>query len=243
MGESSNAESRSMSDLERELRNNLEIVFEKVEKACERAGRKREEVKVLGASKGQSVEKIQIVHKLGIKLFGENYVQEAERKIALLKELPIEWHFIGRLQTNKVKKAIKLFHVIESVDRIELIDELEKRLLRQGTGQKVLIEVNVGKELSKGGVREEELEKLVERLSRSSSLEVCGLMCLPPWSEDPQKSRPYFQKMRKLFEDLKPIFGQSFTELSMGTSHDFEIAIEEGATIVRIGTLLFGSRT
>lgn len=232
-----------LGDLEIELRRNLERILERIERACEKAGRKREEVRILGASKGQSIEKIRTLVNLGITLFGENYVQEAERKITALGDLPIEWHFIGRLQTNKVKKAIRLFKVIESIDRVELVEELEKRLSKEGRRQQVLIEVNIGEESTKGGVLERDLEFLVQKLKECSSIDVCGLMCLPPWSEDPERIRPYFQKMSRLFERLKPLFGENFTELSMGTSSDFEIAVEEGATIVRLGTLLFGPRT
>lgn len=230
-------------DLEESLKRNLEIILERVERACRRSGRTVESVRILGASKGQEIDKIKILASLGIRIFGENYVQEAEKKIVALRDLPVEWHFIGRLQTNKVKKAIRLFHVIESVDRVDLVEELEKRLIQEGKSQEVFIEVNIGEEPTKGGVKEGDLDALIGRLINSPCLEVRGLMCLPPLFEDPERVRPYFQRMQELFMKLRPLFGEKFTELSMGTSNDFEIAIEEGATIVRIGTLLFGPRT
>lgn len=232
-----------MKELESLLKRNWEALLERVEKACLRAGRKRGEVKILGASKGQSPEKIRLLASFGLNLLGENYVQEAESKREALKDLSLEWHFIGRLQTNKVKRAIKLFHLLETVDRISLAEELEKRLAAEGRVLPIFIEVNIGHEPTKGGVLPENLVGFAEEILKLPHLEVRGLMCLPPWSEDPEKVRPYFIRMRELFEELKPIFGASFRELSMGTSHDFEVAIEEGATLIRVGTLLFGPRT
>lgn len=228
--------------LKRKLKENFEKVQERIDKVLSRTFRPRDSVRILGASKKQSPEKIRILYDLGVKLFGENYVQEGEKKVESLKDLSIEWHFIGRLQTNKVKKAIKLFRVIESLDRIELAEEIEKRAKALNTKVLVFIEVNIGREKTKGGVLPEELKFFSERLLEFSHIEVKGLMCLPPIEENPERERPYFKKMRKLFEEMKPFFGETFTELSMGTSHDFEIAIEEGATIIRLGTILFDKR-
>ncbi|MFN3568473.1 MAG: YggS family pyridoxal phosphate-dependent enzyme, partial [Caldimicrobium sp.] len=216
--------------MENELKSNCELVMERIEKACFRAGRKPEEIKILGASKKQDPRKIRILYHLGIKIFGENYVQEAEKKKAYLSDLDIEWHFIGRLQRNKVKKAINIFHLIETVDRIEVALELEKRLSVLGKRLPVFIEVNVGEEETKGGVKPDNLLSFVESIIELKHLEIKGLMCLPPLEENIELARPYFRLMRKLFEKVKPLCGDNFTELSMGTSHDFEIAIEEGAT-------------
>ena len=228
--------------LRRQLKANLEKVQERIERALSRALRPKESLKILGASKKQAPEKIQILYELGVKLFGENYVQEAEKKIEALKDLPIEWHFIGRLQTNKVKKALRLFKVIETLDRIELAEELDKRARAVNIKIPIFIEINIGREKSKAGIFPEELKAFAEKLLNFSHIEVRGLMCLPPYEEDPEKVRPYFAKMRELFEELKPLFGEAFSDLSMGTSNDFEVAIEEGATIVRLGTILFGKR-
>lgn len=227
---------------EKELKENLERVLEKVEKACIRAGRKREEIKILGASKKQDPQKIRLLYQLGLKIFGENYVQEAERKQSLLSDLDIEWHFIGRLQRNKVKRALQIFHVIETLDRVELASEIEKRLKETKEKYPLFIEINIGEEATKGGIKPEELYKFAETLLEFKHLEIKGLMCLPPYFERVDRVRPYFIKMREFFEKLKPLFGEPFRELSMGTSHDFEVAIEEGATLIRLGTLLFGKR-
>ena len=224
------------------LRKNYENLLERVEKACLRVGRKPEEVKILGASKGQSEEKIRVLYSLGLRLFGENYVQEAEKKIKNLADCAIDWHLIGRLQTNKAKKAVSLFSTIHSLDRLSLAEELEKRARSLNKRINVLIEVNIGHEATKAGIFEENLEEFVTKLKDFPNLNLIGLMCLPPLSDDEKKTRFYFQKMRDLFEKIKPLVSDEFTELSMGTSSDFEIAIEEGATIIRIGTLLFGPR-
>jgi len=224
------------------LRKNYESLLERVEKACLTAGRKPEEVKILGASKGQNEEKIRVLYSLGLRLFGENYVQEAERKIKNLKDLDVDWHFIGRLQTNKAKKSVSLFSTIHSLDRLALAEELEKRAKALNKTLKVLIEINIGHEPTKAGVFEEDLEDFLEKIKDLSSLKLIGLMCLPPLTEDKSKIRFYFQRMRRIFERIKPFLGEEFVELSMGTSSDFEIAIEEGATIIRIGTLIFGPR-
>lgn len=228
--------------MEVELKVNFEEVMERVEKACFRAGRKLNDIKILGASKKQDPAKIRILYNLGIKIFGENYVQEAEKKISSLSDLNIEWHFIGKLQRNKVKKAINIFHLIETVDRPELALELEKRLSELGKKLPVFIEVNVGEEETKGGVKPGELLQFVESIIGLRHLEIRGLMCLPPLEEKSELTRSYFSLMRELFEKIKPICGDNLTELSMGTSHDFEVAIEEGATIIRLGTILFGKR-
>jgi pyridoxal phosphate enzyme (YggS family) len=231
-----------MQDLRAFLLNNFNVIKEKIGIACRKAGRNPQEVKLLGASKKQPPEKIAILHELGVKLFGENYVQEGEKKIKELKDLNIEWHFIGRLQTNKVKKAISLFSVIQTLDRIELAKEIQKRAEKLNKEVPVLIEVNIGKEETKAGVLPDQLEKFWEEVQKFDRIKVIGLMCLPPWKENPEEVRPYFAKMKELFEKLKPLAGKEFTELSMGTSGDFHIAIEEGATIVRIGESLFGKR-
>lgn len=230
-------------NLKTKLRENYIKVLENVQKACERSGRKVEEIKILGASKKQSPEKIKIVFELGVKIFGENYVQEAEKKILELKNLPIEWHFIGRLQTNKVKKALSLFSMIQTLDRISLAQEIQKQAEKKDLIVSVLIEINIGKEPTKGGVDPEKLEEFIEEIKRFDRIKIKGLMCLPPYEENPEKIRPYFIKMKEIFEKIKPFMNSEFKELSMGTSNDYHVAIEEGATIIRIGEALFGKRT
>jgi pyridoxal phosphate enzyme (YggS family) len=227
------------------IKENLERVLERIEKACIRAGRKVEEVKLLGATKSRTVEEIKEAYDCGLKLFGENRVQEAKEKIPKLKELGVKacWHMIGHLQTNKVKHAVELFDVIESVDRERLVKELEKRLLKIGKKMDVLIEVKLSPEETKHGCSPQELEKLASLIISSPCLNLKGLMVVPPYFENPEEVRPYFANLRKLRDSLEKTFGLKFPELSMGMSHDFEVAIEEGATIVRIGTAIFGERS
>ena len=229
-------------DWRNQIKENYFEILENIQKSCKKADKKPEEIKILGASKKQSPEKIKIAFELGIKLIGENYVQEAEKKINELEKLPIEWHFIGRLQTNKVKKALNLFSLIQTLDRIKLAQEIQKQAEKKNLIVPVLIEVNIGKESTKGGVDPEKVEEFIEKVKNFNRIKIIGLMCLPPYEENPEKVRPYFIKMRELFERLKPYMNSDFKELSMGTSNDYFIAIEEGTTMVRIGEALFGKR-
>ncbi|WP_457600740.1 YggS family pyridoxal phosphate-dependent enzyme [Hydrogenivirga sp.] len=221
----------------------LTHILERIERACERSGRKPSEVKLLGASKTVPPERIREFYGCGLKTFGENRVQEFLKKYEALSGLSIEWHFIGRLQTNKVKYLIDKVALIHSLDRQSLADELQKRASRENRVQGVLIEVNVGGEETKGGVQPEGLCELYEYATSLPNLRVEGLMTIPPYREDPEKVRPFFMKLRELKEELERHFRVELTHLSMGMSHDFEVAVEEGATIVRVGTLLFGERT
>ncbi|WP_029519969.1 YggS family pyridoxal phosphate-dependent enzyme [Persephonella sp. IF05-L8] len=225
------------------IRENVEKIKEKIEKAVQKAGRKPEDVILLAASKTQPPEKIVEAYEAGIRYFGENRVQEGIKKIEALSDLKdIHWHLIGGLQTNKAKYAVKYFELIHSLDREALADELDKRAGKIEKVQDVLIEVNVGEEETKYGVKPENLEKLFEYSMQKENLRILGLMCIPPYFEDPEKSRPYFAMLREMKEQLEKKFNISLPHLSMGMSHDFEVAIEEGATIVRIGTAIFGER-
>ena len=225
------------------IRENVEKIKERIEKAAQRAGRKPEDIILLAASKTQPPEKIVEAYQAGIRYFGENRVQEGIKKIEALSDLKdIHWHLIGGLQTNKAKYAVKYFELIHSLDREALADELDKRAEKIGKTQDVLIEVNVGEEETKYGVKPENLEKLFEYSLQKENLRILGLMCIPPYFEDPEKSRPYFAMLIDMKEQLEKKFNVSLPHLSMGMSHDFEVAIEEGATIVRIGTAIFGER-
>ena len=225
------------------IRENVEKIKERIEKAAQRAGRKAEDIILLAASKTQPPEKIVEAYQAGIRYFGENRVQEGIKKIEALSDLKdIHWHLIGGLQTNKAKYAVKYFELIHSLDREALADELDKRAGKIGKTQDVLIEVNVGEEETKYGVKPENLEKLFEYSLQKENLRILGLMCIPPYFEDPEKSRPYFAMLRDMKEQLEKKFNVSLPHLSMGMSHDFEVAIEEEATIVRIGTAIFGER-
>jgi pyridoxal phosphate enzyme (YggS family) len=217
----------------------IQEIEQKLARACERAGRKREEVLLLGASKYANAERIKEAYQCGVRVFGESRAQDFLKKFEELKDLPIDWHFIGNLQTNKVKYIIDKVSLIHSLDRPSLAEEIQKRAERLGKVQDVLIEVNVGREETKGGVYEEDLEKLFEYCLSLKNLRVLGLMAIPPYKENPEEVRPYFVKLRKLKEKLEELYKIKLPHLSMGMSGDFEVAVEEGATIVRIGSAIF----
>jgi pyridoxal phosphate enzyme (YggS family) len=221
---------------------NVEKIRKRIVNACERAGRNPEEVQILAATKTRTPEEIKEAFRAGIKLFGENRVQEARDKIPVLQELPVEWHMIGHLQTNKVKYAVKLFDVIETVDRQKLVDELEKKLSQIGKVIRVFIEVKLSPEETKHGCNPEEVESLARYILCKEHLKLEGLMTVPPYLENPEDVRPYFRRLREIRDSLQDKLGIPLPHLSMGMSHDFEVAVEEGATIVRIGTAIFGER-
>ena len=227
-----------------DIKKNVEEIFDIVRKSAERSGRKFEDIIVLAASKTQPPEKILKAYEAGIKYFGENKVQEGMKKIDQLKEkMPnAHWHLIGGLQTNKAKYAVKYFEMIHSVDRKPLVDELEKRAKKINKTQDILIEVNVGEEETKYGVKPDSLKELVEYTLGKENLNLLGLMCISPYSENKEDSRKYFVMLREMKEDIENTFKIKLPHLSMGMSNDFDIAIEEGATIVRIGTRIFGER-
>ncbi|NDA09749.1 MAG: YggS family pyridoxal phosphate-dependent enzyme [Verrucomicrobia bacterium] len=224
------------------LEQNYSRLSDEIRQAAEKAGRSPNSVRLLAVSKKVPSERLRILWGLGHRLFGENRVQEARVKIP---EMPPggEWHFIGGLQTNKAKEAVEWFDVVESVDRIELAEELQKRSEAAGKCLKVLIEVNVGGEAAKHGAKPEEAGALLAAINGMSRLEVRGLMAIPPFREDPAEARPFFRKLREIREGLEQSSGAGLPELSMGMSHDFAVAITEGATLVRIGTALFGPRS
>lgn len=209
--------------------------------AAEKAGRDPGSVRLLAVSKKVPAERLRILWGLGHRLYGENRVQEARVKIP---EMPAggEWHFIGGLQTNKAKDAVEWFDVIESVDRFELAQELQKRAEATGKNLKVLLEINVGGEAAKHGAKPEQAEELLRMVNGLSRLEVRGLMAIPPFREEPEQARPFFRKLREIRDGLEQVCGAGLPDLSMGMSHDFPVAIAEGATLVRIGTALFGPR-
>ena len=228
--------------MEDSLEENYSRLCGEIRQAAERAGREPAAVRLLAVSKKMPAERLRILWGLGHRLFGENRVQEARAKIP---EMPAggEWHFIGGLQTNKAKEAVEWFDVIESVDRMELGEELQKRAEAAGKNLRVMIEVNVGGEAAKHGAKPEEAGALLTALNGMSRLEVMGLMAIPPFREDPEEARPFFRKLREIRDQLEQSSGAGLPELSMGMSHDFAVAIAEGSTLVRIGTALFGPRS
>jgi pyridoxal phosphate enzyme (YggS family) len=225
-----------------ELAERLRGIQERIGRAARRAGRQLEEVHLVAVSKQVGIAPLQEARSAGLSLFGENRVQEALTKISALGP-GIEWHFIGYLQRNKVKAVVGRFELIHSLESLLLAQEVHRCCERVGQRQRVLIEVNVSGEPSKHGVALREVEGLVKELVGLPLLQVEGLMTIPPHSADPQRSRPYFRSLRELRERLSEVTGKRLMDLSMGMSNDFEVAIEEGATYVRIGTALFGERT
>jgi len=218
-----------------EIEANLQRVRERIARAAERAGRRAQDVLLVGVSKTVDVERIRQAIAAGIPALGENRVQEALAKVDAIGR-PVPWHLVGHLQTNKARDAVDLFDVIHSLDRLELARELDKRAHARGHTVSALVEVNVGGEASKGGVAPEELGRLLEGVAALTHVKVRGLMAIPPEAKEPEDARVWFRALRKLGEKY------ALPELSMGMSGDFEIAIEEGATVVRVGTAIFGAR-
>ena len=201
-------------------------------------------IRLLAVSKTMPAEVVQDSIEAGISNLGENYIQEAREKINALAAYPVTWHFIGHLQSNKAKYAVRLFDLIHSVDSLKLAQELNKYAKKNDKIQAILIQVNVAKEVSKSGVYVEDTLQLLKEVSRLENIAVKGLMTMPPFFNAPEKARPYFTALRELRDQIKmeAIPNISMDELSMGMTGDFEAAIEEGATIVRIGTAIFGDR-
>ena len=232
------------SQLYLEISRNLKAVRQRIAEACSRCGRDPAEVRLLSVTKTMSAETIRLAIQAGAGLFGENYIQEAREKCGALAEYPVSWHFIGHLQTNKAKYAVKLFDLIHTVDSLRLATELDREARKIGKVQRILIQVNIGKEASKSGIDAESAEALIRNLADFANISVQGLMVIPPFFDEPERVRPYFRGLCELRDTLdKPgISGIRLNELSMGMTGDFEAAIEEGATLVRIGTAIFGER-
>lgn len=226
------------------LGRNLRSVLHRIAAACQRAGRKQESVRLIAVTKYIGPELARALYDLGVKDFGENRLQVAEPKVTALADLPIRWHWIGRLQTNKTHKALESFSEIHSIDRLELVEALDRRLsaaaelLRKQKIQ-VYIQVNISGEESKSGVRPDEADALAERILASPYLDWVGLMTMAPEYADPGKTRPVFSGLRELCDQMAARYHRAGMRLSMGMSHDFEVAVEEGATDLRIGSVLF----
>jgi len=227
---------------------NIAAVRERIALAAHRAGRSANEIDLMAVSKTHPPERIREAHAAGLRLFGENRVQEFAGKAGELANLAgAEWHMIGHLQTNKAGKAAELFHAVDSVDSVKLAEKLDVAARSLGKKMTVLIEINVGGEAAKSGAAldSRELEELLLAAPRFEALEFRGLMTVPPFADDPEDARHYFRKLRELRDAIVarrlPAVGTDV--LSMGMSHDFEVAIEEGSTCVRVGTAIFGERT
>ena len=213
--------------------------------AAQRSGRRPDEVRLIAISKTHPATVIKQVCQLGATDFGENRVQEAEGKIAEIGRESGRWHLVGHLQANKARRAVNLFDVIHSVDTLDLAKRLDRLCVKESRESlPVLIQVDLGHEETKSGIDESELTHLVENLGPLTRVKLIGLMTLPPFFDDAEQSRPFFRRLRELRDELnqRGAFGEQAGELSMGMTHDFEVAIEEGATMVRIGTAIFGAR-
>lgn len=223
---------------------NLELIQERISRAAGRAGRRVEDVTIVAVSKTFPFEAIRAAYDAGLRHFGENRVQEWESKQAHLADLDATWHLIGHLQGNKARRAANLFDRVDSVDTLSLAQRLDASFAEDRAGKtlQVLIEVRLGDEATKSGVEEQDLPALAEGVFAFPHLQLLGLMTIPPFLDDLEQVRPYFSKLRELRDDLVQRIGRPLPVLSMGMSHDFEIAIEEGATEIRIGTALFGER-
>ena len=225
-----------------DLAANLNSIQKRIAAACDRAGREANSVTLLAVTKSHPPEVVQEAAKLGLTFFGENRVQEAKAKIPLCPG-NLRWHMIGHLQSNKCRDAVEFFKMIQSVDSLSLAQEINKRAEQAARTMPVLIEVNVAGEASKFGYQPERLLVELKDLNALPRIEIHGLMTVPPWSADAEKTRPHFRRLREIKTQCEQILGAPLPHLSMGMSGDFEIAIEEGATMVRIGTELFGPRT
>ena len=223
------------------LPENLSSIQQRIRSACNRCDREPNSVTLLAVTKTQPPEMVAATAELGLVLFGENKVQEAKAKIPLCSG-KLRWHFIGHLQSNKCRDAVQLFQMIQSVDSFSLAREISRRAGEAAKTMPILLEVNLAGEASKFGYKPEQLLAELKEINALSRIEIHGLMTVPPWSPDAENSRPHFRKLRELKMRCEEVLGAPLPHLSMGMSGDFEVAIEEGATIIRIGTALFGLR-
>jgi pyridoxal phosphate enzyme (YggS family) len=227
-----------------ELQTRLENVLNRIKNAALSYSRDPETIRLVAVSKTIPADMVKEAIEAGVKILGENYIQEARKKFDALSSYPVSWHFIGHLQTNKAKYAVRLFDLIHSVDSLKLAHELNKQAKKINKIQEILIQVNISMESTKTGVYEQDALSLIKDISHLENLSVKGLMTMPPFFNEPEKVRPYFSALRKLRDQIKKesIPNIAMDELSMGMTGDFEAAIDEGASLVRIGTAIFGER-
>lgn len=220
------------------LSENLSAVQTRIRRAAEKVGRSADQIKLVAVSKTHGIESLRAAIEAGATVFGENKVQEADGKVGILGRENLEWHLIGHLQSNKARKAVQIFDVIHTLDSIELAERLERICIEENRAElAVLIQVNLANEATKNGVDEKGLPPIIEFLKNCERLKCAGLMIIPPSADDVELVRPYFKRLREIRDEMLPN-----GELSMGMSHDYETAIEEGATIIRVGTAIFGAR-
>lgn len=226
-----------------QIRANLDNLHEKIVRAAQHAGRGAGEITLVAVSKTFPVGAIRAAYEAGARHFGENRVQEWESKQRALADLDATWHLIGHLQSNKARRAAYLFRRVDSVDDLALAKRLDAAAAAEGKNLPILVEVHLGGEATKSGVPESDLLALAQSIAPFAHVDLVGLMMIPPFTQDPEDARPYFRKLRELRDDVTRRLGRRLPVLSMGMSHDFEIAIEEGATEIRLGTAVFGQRS
>ena len=226
------------------IKDNFNRVNKQIVDAVMSCGRKPDTIQLIAVSKRKSVKMIMEGIQAGAKHFGENYIQEAIEKIDVIGKNKICWHFIGHLQSNKAKFAVKYFEYIHTVDTLKLAKSIDKQAKKIDKIQKILVQVNIGKEETKSGTRIEETIELIKQISTFENLSLQGLMCMPPYFSDPEKARIYFKQLGLLKEKImaRKLGNVTMEHLSMGMSNDFKVAIEEGSTMVRVGTSIFGRR-
>ena len=226
------------------MRQRLEQIKQRIRQAAESCNRDAESVRLVAVSKTIATERVKDALECGVTILGENYIQEAREKFNALVQYPVGWHFIGHLQSNKAKYAVRLFDLIHSVDSLKLARELHKQAQKADKVQAILVQVNISGEGTKSGISAKEAPGLISEISRMECLSIKGLMTMPPYFYQPEKVRPFFAALRQLRDEIKnqAPANVSMQELSMGMTGDFEVAIQEGASLVRIGTAIFGER-
>ncbi len=222
----------------------VESVLSAIRSAAEKAGRRPDSIRLVAATKTVTADRIREGIGAGLSILGENRVQEALPKVEALAQAPVRWHFIGHLQRRKVRSVVGMFELIHSVDSLELAQEIDRRAGEAGRPQGILLEVNIGGETTKGGFHQDGFPQLVSTMAALSNIQIKGLMAIPPPTAEPESARTYFIRLRELAEAIaaQRIPGVAMDELSMGMSNDYDIAVQEGATLVRVGSALFGER-
>ena len=222
---------------------NLEQLWGEIRKVALGCGRNPDEIRLMAVSKTCSAEQVRKARAAGQRLFGENRIQEAEEKIPQLANPDLEWHLIGPLQSNKAARAVQLFNVIQTLDRTKIVDRVNHFAVKSGRVMKVFVEVNVGEETQKHGIEPAQVPEMVKLIDSMEALDLLGLMAIPPYHPEAERSRPYFRQLAEILAGVSHWRDKPLKELSMGMSHDYRIAIEEGATLLRIGTAIFGVRS
>lgn len=227
-----------------QIQSNIKKIHDEIRAAAQKSERDSSQITLIAVSKKKPSEMIQQAIEAGHRDFGENYIQEAMEKIDLIGRKSATWHFIGHLQSNKAKFAVKYFDLIHTVDKVKLAKEINRQAQKTGKIQEILLQVNIAHETTKSGAEENEIVDIAKQVCLFDNLHISGLMCMPPFFDDPEDARIYFKKLKQISKDIEALNlpNTTMAQLSMGMSHDFTVAVEEGATLVRVGTAIFGAR-